>query len=41
LLEATKIDATWKSLRFKMRHLKLAWRKAEDFCKSTGAGIEY
>jgi len=39
-LEATKIDATWNSLRFKVRHLKLAWRKAENFCKSTGAGIE-
>ncbi|XP_070069898.1 calponin homology domain-containing protein DDB_G0272472-like [Drosophila takahashii] len=40
LLETTKIDASWNSLRFKVRHLKLAWRKAEDFCRSTGAGIE-
>lgn len=38
-LEKTKIDATWNLIRWKMRHLKASFKKAEDWRNSTGAGI--
>ncbi|KAM8702561.1 hypothetical protein ACLKA7_005677 [Drosophila subpalustris] len=40
LIAATNIDATWNLLRFKVRHLKTGWQKADAFSKSTGAGLE-
>lgn len=38
-IEKTKIDATWDLVRWKVRHLKMGFKKAEDWRKSTGAGL--
>ncbi|KAL7725600.1 hypothetical protein ACLKA6_008012 [Drosophila palustris] len=40
LLEDTKIEATWNLVRYKVRHLRTGWQKANAFSKSTGAGVE-
>ncbi|KAL7726287.1 hypothetical protein ACLKA6_008466 [Drosophila palustris] len=40
LLEQTKIEATWNLVRYKVRHLRTGWQKANLFSKSTGAGVE-
>ncbi|KAL7745029.1 hypothetical protein ACLKA6_007291 [Drosophila palustris] len=40
LLEQTKIEATWNLVRYKVRHLRTGWKKANLFSKSTGAGVE-
>ncbi|KAL7724738.1 hypothetical protein ACLKA6_019807 [Drosophila palustris] len=40
LIAATNIDATWNLVRFKARHLKTGWQKADAFSKSAGAGLD-
>ncbi|KAL7726167.1 hypothetical protein ACLKA6_002669 [Drosophila palustris] len=40
LLEQTKIEVTWNLVRYKVRHLRTGWQKANLFSKSTGAGVE-
>ncbi|XP_037933943.1 uncharacterized protein LOC119672194 [Teleopsis dalmanni] len=39
LLEVTKIDTTWDLVRFKMRYFKQSFVKANNWRKSTGAGL--
>ncbi|XP_034486983.1 uncharacterized protein LOC117791362 isoform X2 [Drosophila innubila] len=40
LISATKIDATWNLIRYKVRHLKNGWQKAETYRKSAGDEME-
>ncbi|XP_030570481.1 uncharacterized protein LOC115769696 isoform X2 [Drosophila novamexicana] len=40
LIDETKLDATWNLVRFKVRHLKGGWQKADAHRKSIVAGGE-
>ena len=39
LIERCSIRATWDLIRFKIRHLKVSVKKANDWEKSTGMGL--